>query len=84
MIFFLESSFFLTSNYEINQKEIIFEKSVKANSTEAHFKIFFEDDPLVLRKIIAVTNDGVVSISFNEHSYNNVFEKIFFHLCLSI
>ena len=64
--------------FEESNGEIIFEKNIVIDSNKTKLKIFFENKPLLLRKIIAETEDGVISISFNEHNYNNVFDKDFF------
>ena len=75
---FLDESFFLSLSFEENKKEIIFKKNIFLESESIALKIFFENDPLLLRKIVANTNGGVVSISFMEHNYNNTFDKDFF------
>ena len=75
---FIDDGFFSTLKFAENKKEIIFEKKITINSNKTDIKIFFENKPLLLRKIIAETEDEIISISFNEHSYNNVFdEKLF-------
>ena len=75
---FLDDSFFSSLIYLENNGEIIFEKTITVDSNKTNFKIFFENNPLLLRKIIAKTKDELISISFNEHNYNNDFdEKLF-------
>ncbi len=75
---FIDDGFFSTLKFAENKKEIIFEKKITIDSNKTDIKIFFENKPLLLRKIIAETEDEIISISFNEHSYNNVFdEKLF-------
>ena len=75
---FLDYNFFSSMVIEENNGEIIFEKNITIDSTETNLKIFFEDRPLLLRKIIAKSKDEIISISFNEHTYNNIFDKDFF------
>ena len=75
---FLGNDFFSSSSFKENNGEIVFEKSVIIDSDETILKIFFENKPLLLRKIIAQNKDEYISISFNEHNYNNNFEKDFF------
>lgn len=75
---FLDYNFFMSLMFEESNGEIIFEKNIVIDSNKTKLKIFFENKPLLLRKIIAETEDGVISISFNEHNYNNVFDKDFF------
>jgi len=75
---FLDDSFFSSLIYLENNGEIIFEKTITVDSNKTNLKIFFENNPLLLRKIIAKTKDELISISFNEHNYNNDFdEKLF-------
>ena len=75
---FIDDGFFSTLKFAENKKEIIFEKKITIDLNKTDIKIFFENKPLLLRKIIAETEDEIISISFNEHSYNNVFdEKLF-------
>ena len=75
---FLDYNFFSSLMFSENNGEVIFEKKITIDSTKTNLKVFFENRPLLLRKIITETKDGVFSISFNEHSYNNVFdEKLF-------
>ena len=75
---FLDSNFFSSLIYEKKQEEIVFKKLIEIDTTTTHLKIFFENSPLVLRKIIAETEGEIISISFNEHKYNNIFNKDFF------
>ena len=69
---FLDYSFFSSLKFKENNHEIVFEKNYNRFS-QTNLKIFFENTPFLLRKIIAKTEAEVISISFNEHSYNNVF-----------
>ena len=75
---FLDDKFFSSLLFEINNGEIVFEKNIKIESKNKNLKIFFENKPLLLRKIIAKTQDEIILISFNEHNYNSVFDKSFF------
>jgi outer membrane lipoprotein-sorting protein len=75
---FLDFNFFSSLVYEENNGQIIFKKEITIDSTKTNLKIFFENKPLLLRKIIAETEDEIISISLNEHNYNNVFDEKFF------
>ena len=75
---FLDNEFFSSLLFEINNGEIIFEKEILIESKNTNIKIFFENKPLLIRKIIAESQDEIIFISFNEHNYNNVFDKDFF------
>ena len=63
---------------KINKKEIVFEKNITIDSESAHITIIFENNPLVLRKIIAKTESNLVSINFYDHVYNEIFDNDFF------
>jgi outer membrane lipoprotein-sorting protein len=75
---FLDYNFFLSLVFKENDGEIVYEKNIKVDSTETNLKIFFENKPLLLRKITAKTEDETISISFNEHNYNSVFNEDLF------
>ena len=75
---FLNDDFFLSAEFEKKKGEVIFRKQVNTGSEIINLMVYFENNPLVLRKITAETKSDTISISFNEHKYNNVFEKEFF------
>ena len=75
---FLKNDFFSSLTPKENKKEIVFEKIIELDSNKIHLKIFFEDSPLLLRKIISKTDNDFISISFYDHNYNRTFEEGFF------
>ena len=75
---FLKNNFFSSLPPKKNKKEIVFEKIIELDSNKIHLKIFFEDSPLLLRKIISKTDNDFISISFYDHNYNRTFEEGFF------
>ena len=75
---FLYKDFFYSLTPKINNKEIIFEKNITIDSNNTHIKVFFENDPLVLRKVIAKTENSLISISFYNHTYDEFFEEGYF------
>ena len=75
---FLDYSFFSSFVFKENNKEIVFEKKIIIDSKVTNLKIFFENKPLLLRKIIAKTENELISISFSEHNYNNTFDESLF------
>ena len=75
---FLKNNFFSSLSPEESNKEIVFEKIIESESTKVHLKIFFENSPLLLRKIISKTESELISISFYDHNYNSIFEENFF------
>ena len=75
---FLENNFLSSFSSKESKKEIVFEKIIESESAKVHLKIFFENNPLLLRKIISKTENDLISISFYDHNYNSVFEDNFF------
>ena len=75
---FLDNSFFEFIDYVENNKEIVFEKLLEHDSSKIKLKIFFENQPIILRKIIFKSENQNISVSLSDHKYNNTFEKNFF------
>ena len=75
---FLNKNFFSSLAPKEKNKEIIFEKIIQSETSQVHLKIFFESNPLLLRKIISKTENDLISISFYDHNYNSVFKEDFF------
>ena len=76
--FFLKNNFLSSLSPKESNKEIIIEKMIQSESTKVFLKVFFENNPLLLRKIISKTESDLITISFYEHNYNSDFEKNFF------
>ena len=75
---FLNNNFLSSLPPKESNKQIIFEKMIQSESTKVNLKVFFENSPLLLRKIISKTESDLISISFYDHNYNSVFEENFF------
>ena len=75
---FLDYDFLSSFEFKESSHEIIFEKKIIVDSKNTNLKIFFENKPLLLRKIIAETENETITLSFSEHNYNNVFDESFF------
>ena len=73
--------FFEDSKIIKKNKQIILEKSgVDNQETMYLINVYFENNPLVLRKIEVFINDEFLQISIFNHNYNEDFEKNFFKL----
>jgi len=73
--------FFEDSKIIIKDKEIILEKSgFDIEKTKYLIKVYFENSPVILRKIEVFINDEFLQISIFDHNYNEDFEKNFFKL----
>ncbi len=78
---FRNPSFFEDSKLKLKNKEIILEKSGFNNEqTKYLINVYFENNPMILRKIEVLINDEFLQISIFNHSYNEDFDKNFFKL----
>ena len=78
---FRNPNFFEDSKIKLKNKEIILEKSGFNNDqTEYLINVYFENNPMILRKIEVFINDEFLQISIFNHSYNEDFDKDFFKL----
>ena len=72
---------FEDSKIVIKDKEIILEKSgFDKEDTKYVINVYFENSPMILRKIQVLINDEFIQISIFDHNYNEDFEKNFFKL----
>ncbi len=73
--------FFEDSKIVVKNKEIILEKiGVDNEETRYYINVFFENNPLILRKIEVFINNEFLQISIFDHNYNEDFDKSFFKL----
>ena len=78
---FRNPNFFEDSKIKLKNKEIILEKSGFNNEqTKYLINVYFENSPIILRKIEVLINDEFLQISIFNHSYNEDFDKDFFKL----
>ena len=73
--------FFEDSEIIDKQNEIIIKKS-GSNNDEAEYliKVYFENNPIILRKIEVSINDNYLQLSVFNHNYNEDFQENFFKL----
>ena len=78
---FRNPNFFKDSKIRLKNKEVILEKSGFDNElAEYLINVYFENNPMILRKIEVFINDEFLQISIFNHSYNEDFDKDFFKL----
>ena len=78
---FRNPNFFENSKIKLKNKEIIVEKSgLDSEQTKYLISVYFENNPLILRKIEVFINDEFLQISIFNHSYNEEFNDSFFKL----
>ena len=65
----------------IKNNEITLEKSgINDDETRYLIKVYFENNPMILRKIEIFINDEFLQISIFDHNYNEYFDEKFFKL----
>tara|TARA_B100000989_G_scaffold287753_1_gene257676 strand:- start:918 stop:1253 length:336 start_codon:yes stop_codon:yes gene_type:complete len=73
--------FLLNSLVKLKDNEIILEKAGVDNEQINYvIKTFFENKPLILRKVEILINDNFLQLSIFDHEYNQEFDKSFFKL----
>ena len=73
--------FFEDSKMISNKNEIILQKNGLDNEQRKYLiNIYFENNPLILRKIEVLINEDLLQISIFNHNYNEDFEINFFKL----
>ena len=77
---FNNPNFIQNSNRVISENYVIFEKYGTNEFGDYVVKIFFEDKPLVIRKIVLISESLSLNISIFDHIYNEKFNKNFFKL----
>ena len=78
---FRDPNFFEGGKIKLKNKEIILEKSGFDDEEKKYLiNVYFENNPIVLRKIEVFINDEFLQISIFNHSYNEDFDKDFFKL----
>ena len=64
----------------ISQNYIELTDSFNINDNDYKIKIIYENDPIILRKIIILENDNKIEIGFFDHNNLKNFEKRFFSM----
>ena len=73
--------FFKSAKIEFKDNQLILEKNgVDIDENEYFIRVFFENNPLVLRKVDLWINNEVLSLSIYNHNYNEQFNKDLFKL----
>ena len=78
---FRDPYFFEDSEIVIKNNQIVVDKSGFNNEEIKYLiKVYFENNPMILRKVEVFINDGFLQISIFDHKYNEDFDKNFFKL----
>ena len=78
---FRNPNFFENSKITLKNEEVLLKKKgVDDEGTKYLINIYFENNPVILRKIEVVINDEFIQMSIFNHDYNMDFDKNFFKL----
>ena len=78
---FRNPNFFENSKITLKNEEVLLKKKgVDDEGTKYLINIYFENNPVILRKIEVVINDEFIEMSIFNHDYNMDFDKNFFKL----
>ena len=77
---FKNKQFLDRSKISSENKNIIISKSGVNGDIDYSLNIYFEEVPMVLRKIELITGGENFIISLGNHNYNEIFDKNFFKL----
>ena len=78
---FMNPLFFEDGLIKIKKNELIIVKKGVYNEEQSYdIKLYFENDPLVIRNIEVIINDDRLKLSIFNHSYNEEYDKDFFKL----
>ena len=77
---FNNPNFIQNSERKISENYIIFEQSGSNDFGNYIVKIYFENKPLVIRKVVLISESLSLNISIFDHIYNEKFNKNFFKL----
>ncbi len=73
--------FFEDANIEINDNQLTLEKNgIDIEDKKYSIKVYFENNPLVLRKVDVSINNELLTLSIYNHNYNEQFNKNLFKL----
>ena len=77
---FNNPNFIKDSDKKISENYMFFEKNGSNEFGDYIVKIYFEDKPIVIRKIALISENLSLNISIFDHIYNEKFNKNFFKL----
>ena len=73
--------FFEDANFEISDNQLTLEKiGIDIEDKKYFIKVYFENNPLVLRKVDVSINNELLTLSIYNHNYNEQFNKNLFKL----
>ncbi len=73
--------FFEDGLFKVKNNELILEKTgIDKDNNNFNIRVYFENNPLVLRAVEVFINEEFLRISIYDHNYNEEFDKDFFKL----
>ena len=77
---FKNPNLFLESNLVVKDNNLIFEKGEEIEIGNYKIKIYFENNPIIIRKIEFELDQEYLELSIFDHRYNEEYDKNFFKL----
>ena len=77
---FNNSNLLENSSIKYIKNGVVINKDIKDNEIKYKLKIYFEDNPLTIRKIDLLGSDINLKLSIFNHNHNEVFDKNYFKL----
>ena len=77
---FKDPKYFSDSKIKKEKNTIVLEKKTIVDLKEYNLKIYFEDNPILLRKVKLEYDDEFLVLSFYNYVYDEVFDRNFFKL----
>ena len=77
---FKNEEFFFDTKIKSEENNLVIEKSGTHKDEEYVLKIYFEDNPLTVRKINLALEENFLIVSFYNHNFNEEFSDTFFKL----
>ena len=77
---FKNPNLFLESNLVVKDNNLIFEKEEEIEIGNYKIKIYFENNPIIIRKIEFELDQEYLELSIFDHRYNEEYDKNFFKL----
>ncbi len=77
---FKNPEFFINSKINYKNNNIILQKNGFFEDYSYSLKLYFEDKPLIIRKIELNYENSLINLSFFNHNYDQSFKKNFFKL----
>ena len=77
---FKNQDYFYNMEINLNDNNVVMTKTENIDDVNYNIKIYFENNPLILRKIIVENDFDYLEVSLSDHNLNENYDKNFFKL----